>query len=111
MKKIRFPMLALLGTAAITTAFIVSCSDDDNPNPQPTIDPVPGATTQNPARFLKDKEKLATIYTMKDLDGTGRLYEVNYTADYKLDEALNANISSTMGLLGFVQQHLYDSVP
>ena len=111
MKKIRFPMLALLGTAAITTAFIVSCSDDDNPNPQPIIDPVPGATTQNPARFLKDKEKLATIYTMKDLDGTGRLYEVNYTADYKLDEALNANISSTMGLLGFVQQHLYDSVP
>ena len=111
MKKIRFPMLALLGTAAITTAFIVSCSDDDNPNPQPTIDPVPGATTQNPARFLKDKEKLATIYTMKDLDGTGRLYEVNYTADYKLDEALDANISSTMGLLGFVQQHLYDSVP
>ena len=48
---------------------------------------------------------------MKDLDGTGRLYEVNYTADYKLDEALDANISSTMGLLGFVQHNLYDSVP
>ena len=43
---------------------------------------------------------------MKDLDGTGRLYEVNYTADYKLDEALDANISSTMGLLGFGQHNL-----
>lgn len=113
MKKNRFSMLALLGIAAITTAFILSCSDDDTPapTPTPTPAPTPGATTKNPACFLKDKEKLATIYTMKDLDGTGRLYEVNYTADYKLDEALDANISSTMGLLGFVQHHLYDSVP
>lgn len=109
MKKKYFSIVALLGIAAITSALTMSCSDDDNLDPTP--DPIPGATTQNPACFLKDKEKLATIYTMKDLDGTGRLYEVNYTADYKLDEALNANISSTMGLLGFVQQHLYDSVP
>ena len=113
MKKNRFSMLALLGIAAITTAFILSCSDDDTPapTPTPTPSPTPGTTTKNPACFLKDKEKLATIYTMKDLDGTGRLYEVNYTADYKLDEALDANISSTMGLLGFVQHNLYDSVP
>ena len=113
MKKNRFSMLALFGIAAITTAFILSCSDDDTPapTPTPTPSPTPGATTKNPACFLKDKEKLATIYTMKDLDGTGRLYEVNYTADYKLDEALDANISSTMGLLGFVQHNLYDSVP
>ena len=113
MKKNRFSMLALFGIAAITTAFILSCSDDDTPapTPTPTPSPTPGATTKNPACFLKDKEKLATIYTMKDLDGTGRLYEVNYTADYKLDEALDANISSTMGLLGFVQHNLFDSVP
>ncbi len=113
MKKNRFSMLALLCIAAFTTTLILSCSDDDTPSPTPTPtpSPTPGATTKNPACFLKDKEKLATIYTMKDLDGTGRLYEVNYTADYKLDEALDANISSTMGLLGFVQHHLYDSVP
>lgn len=113
MKKNRFSMLALFGIAAITTAFILSCSDDETPSPTPTPTPAPtpGATTKNPACFLKDKEKLATIYTMKDLDGTGRLYEVNYTADYKLDEALDANISSTMGLLGFVQHNLFDSVP
>ena len=113
MKKNRFSMLALFGIAAITTAFILSCSDDDTPapTPTPTPAPTPEATTKNPACFLKDKEKLATIYTMKDLDGTGRLYEVNYTADYKLDEALDANISSTMGLLGFVQHNLFDSVP
>lgn len=113
MKKNRFSMLALLCIAAFTTTLILSCSDDDTPapTPTPTPSPTPGATTKNPACFLKDKEKLATIYTMKDLDGTGRLYEVNYTADYKLDEALDANISSTMGLLGFVQHHLYDSVP
>ena len=72
MKKNRFSMLALFGIAAITTAFILSCSDDDTPapTPTPTPSPTPGATTKNPACFLKDKEKLATIYTMKDLDGT-----------------------------------------
>ena len=68
MKKKYFSIVALLGIAAITSALTMSCSDDDNLDPTP--DPIPGATTQNPACFLKDKEKLATIYTMKDLDGT-----------------------------------------
>ena len=113
MKESRFSMLAMLCIATFITALVLSCSGSDTPPPPPTppTPPIPGATTNNPACFLKDKEKLNTIYTMKDLDGTGRLYEVNYTADYKLDEALEANISSTMGLLGFVQHNLFDSVP
>ena len=113
MKENRFSMLAMLCIATFITALVLSCSGSDTPTPtpSPTPSPIPGATTNNPACFLKDKEKLNTIYTMKDLDGTGRLYEVNYTADYKLDEALEANISSTMGLLGFVQHNLFDSVP
>lgn len=102
-------MATLLVIAAVATVFTASCSDDHNDIPIP--DPTPGALSKNPAIFLKDKEKLATVYTIKSLDGQGRLYEVNYTADYKLDEAINANISSTMGLLGFVQQKLYDSIP
>lgn len=84
---------------------MTSCSDDDTDDPTPTV------ITDNKAVFIKDSEKLASIYSMQDIDGNGRLYEMNYTADYKLDEALQANISSTAGLLGFVQQHLYDSIP
>lgn len=113
MKKVHFfhhfGMTALLVVAASMSVLMASCSDDsDLPMPP---EPVPGALTKNPACFIKDKEKLATLYTIKDLDGNGRLYEVHYTADYKLDEALKANISSTMGLMGFVQQQLFDSIP
>lgn len=106
-----FGMVGLLVIAAFVTVFAASCSEDNIPEPIPSPEPVPEALTKNPAIFLKDKEKLATVYSINDIDGQGRLYEVYYTADYKLNEALNANISSTKGLLGFVEQNLYDSIP
>ena len=70
MKEYRFSMLALLCIATFITALVLSCSGSDTPPPPPTppTPPIPGATTNNPACFLKDKEKLNTIYTMKDLD-------------------------------------------
>lgn len=100
----RIRTIALLCSIVAVTPFVVSCSDDNS-------DEKESKGTNNPSVFIKDKEKLAIIQNIKDIDGMGRLYEVNYTADYKLNEALEANISNTMDLLGFVQQHLYDSVP
>lgn len=100
----RIRTIALLCSIVAVTPFVVSCSDDNS-------DEKESKGTNNPFLFIKDKEKLAIIQNIKDIDGMGRLYEVNYTADYKLNEALEANISNTMDLLGFVQQHLYDSVP
>lgn len=105
----RIKMMALHALALPIIFGAVACSDDNSPSGDPN--PTPGAHTTNKAVFIKDKEKRATLYTMDDLDGTGRLYEVYYTADYKLDAALNAGISSTAGLLNFVYQNLFDSIP
>ena len=58
--------------------------------------------TQNPSAYITDSEKLAMLHSMKDLDGTGRLYEINYTADYKLDEVLSAGLTETTKLFGYV---------
>ena len=67
--------------------------------------------TQNPSAYITDSEKLAMLHSMKDLDGTGRLYEINYTADYKLDEVLSAGLTETTKLFGYVAYLLYDIKP
>ena len=96
MKPIAFcAMLSMLVPAA--------CSDDEEPSPTPTT---------NDAVFIKDKDKLDMIYSLVDLEGDkGRIYEMNYTVDYKLDEALNAGIVGTTSLTRFVVTHLFDSIP
>lgn len=104
----RLKVMVMCSLALLIIMGVVACSDDNSPS---VPDPAPGAHTNNKAVFIKDKEKLATLYTMDDLDGSGRLYEVYYTADYKLDAAIKAGITNTMGLLRFVQQNLYDSLP
>ena len=48
---------------------------------------------------------------MKDLDGTGRLYEINYTADYKLDKVLEAGYTETNALFNYLASILYDKMP
>ena len=49
------------------------------------------------------------LHSLIDLEGDkGRIYELSYTVDYKLDEALNANIDSTAALTSFVAKHFFD---
>ena len=96
-------MLMLLVSSMLMTLTWTACSDDDPSAPAPT-------PTENDAAYITDKDKLAMIYSLRDLEGDkGRLYEVTYTTDYKLDEALNAGITSTRTLLAFVKKHLFDT--
>ena len=89
--------------AMLSMLVLAACSDDEEPSPTPTT---------NDAVFIKDKDKLDLIYSLVDLDGDkGRIYEMNYTVDYKLDEALNAGIVGTTSLTRFVVTHLFDSIP
>ena len=66
-----------------------SCSHDNLP-------------TKNTTANIKDPEKLDMIYATKDLDGEGRLYEVNYTVDYKLDEVIKAQKTSSEALFAYI---------
>ena len=51
------------------------------------------------------------LRSMKDVDGSGRLYEINYTADYKLDAVLQSGCTETTQLFNYVAYLLYDSLP
>lgn len=96
-------LLMLLAGSMLITLSWTACSDDDSPVPAPT-------PTDNDAAYITDEDKLAMIYSLRDLEGDkGRLYEMTYTTDYKLDEALDAGINSTRTLLAFVQNHLFDT--
>ena len=89
--------------AMLSMLVLAACSDDEEPSPTPTT---------NDAVFIKDKAKRDMIYSLVDLEGDkGRMYEMNYTVDYKLDEALNAGIVGTTSLTRFVVTHLFDSIP
>lgn len=89
--------------AMLSMLVLTACSDDEGPSPTPTT---------NDAVFIKDKAKRDMIYSLVDLEGDkGRIYEMNYTVDYKLDEALNAGIVGTTSLTRFVVTHLFDSIP
>ena len=87
-----------------SSMMLTSCSDmakDDNPKP-----------TSNPIRWVNDPAKLEMLYSLVDLEGNkGRLYEMTYTVDYKLDEALNAGIVGQMSLMQFAMTHLLDINP
>ena len=105
MTKMRFVKLMkpIAFCAMLSMLMLTACSDDEGPSPTPTT---------NDAVFIKDKDKLDMIYSLVDLEGDkGRIYEMNYTVDYKLDEALNAGIVGTTSLTRFVVTHLFDSIP
>ena len=70
------------------------------------------AHASNHASMITDKAKLEMIHSLVDLEGDkGRIYEVDYTVDYKLDEALNFGIDGVTSLQAFVAQHLFDVKP
>ena len=94
----------LVSAASVSCILLLaSCSDDDNKSPK--------VTKQNPTTFIKDAEKVAMLRSMKDVDGSGRLYEINYTADYKLDAVLQSGCTETTQLFNYVAYLLYDSLP
>lgn len=95
-----------LFVSVATVLFILllaSCSNDDND--------APTVPKQNPATFIKDEGKLAMLHSMKDVDGSGRLYEIDYTVDYKLDAVLKSGCTETNQLFNYVAYLLYDSFP
>ena len=63
------------------------------------------------ATFIKDEGKLAMLRSMKDVDGSGRLYEIDYTVDYKLDDVLKSGYTETEQLFNYVAYLLYDILP
>ena len=102
MEKMLFLMMS-----AIMMMTYCACSDDDDSPVVPT--PVP---TNNKAAMILDKAKLDMIYSLVDLEGNkGRIYEMNYTVDYKLEDALKFQISSTKSLTTFVALYLMDTIP
>ena len=105
-EEMRTSRMLLIGYILLSCLVLTACSNDDDPEVRT---PTP---TENKASMITDKDKLAMIYSLTDLEGDkGRIYEMNYTVDYKLDDALNANISSTNTLTMFVAQHLMDVLP
>ena len=89
----RMPQFCLLASL-----FLFSACQNNKPVP-----------TSNPVGYITEKNKLDMIYSLVDLEGDrGRIYEMNYTVDYKLDEALNANIVGTNSLVQFTMKNLMD---
>ena len=60
--------------------------------------------------MISDPAKLDMIYSLVDLEGDkGRIYEMNYTVDYKLDDAINFGINGQAKLTQFVGAYLMDT--
>lgn len=71
--------------------------------------PCSSIMAKNPAASVTDKAQKASISTIKDLDN-GRLYVMDYTADYKLDKMLQQNVNSVDTMLAFVGRELLGAV-
>lgn len=63
-----------------------------------------------PASLIKNKSKLNMLHSIQDLDD-GRFFYLNYSEDYKLNEALKRNITSNEGLIEFILENLCDIIP
>ena len=100
----RFTHLLVSVASVLFILPLVSCSSDDDKEEPTDVGP-------NPAIYIKDEAKLAMLHSMKDVDGSGRLYEIDYTADYKLDAVLRAGCTETNQLFSYVAYLLYDSLP
>ena len=96
-------MMTILLGVVLTTSATTACSDDDTPTKKT---PTP---TTNEASMISDPAKLDMIYSLVDLEGDkGRIYEMNYTVDYKLDDAINFGIDGQTKLTQFVGAYLMD---
>lgn len=69
------------------------------------------ASTENKASFITDTGKLEMIHSMKDLDGNGRLYEIDYNQDYMLDSVMQPGITEQTELFRHIASLLFDNLP
>ena len=98
-------MMTTLTCVLLSTSVTTACSDDDNTPTKKTPTP-----TTNGASMISDPAKLDMIYSLVDLEGDkGRIYEMNYTVDYKLDDAINFGIDGQVKLQQFVGAYLMDA--
>ena len=95
--------MSTLTCVILSTSVTTACSDDDTPAKKT---PTP---TTNEASMISDQAKLDMIYSLVDLEGNkGRIYEMTYTVDYKLDDAINFGIDGQTKLTQFVGAYLMD---
>ena len=69
------------------------------------------ASSENKASCITDAGKLEMIHSMKDLDGNGRLYEIDYNQDYMLDSVMQPGITEQTGLFRHIASLLFDNLP
>ena len=67
--------------------------------------------TDNPARYITDPGKLEMLQSLRNLDGIGGFYELDYTADYKLDDCIKYEAVSLERLARFTAEKLFDKIP
>lgn len=104
-KMTKTKLRVLLSFLMMSVCLFVACDDDDS-----DLDPIRKPTpTTNKAALITDEAKLEMIYSLSDLEiDKGRIYEMNYTADYKLDLALQYDIDGAESLTEFVKKELLD---
>lgn len=83
--------------------FLIGCDETNKQVKEPT--------TENTAAYVTNPDNLAMITSLIPLDTLGCLYEMDYTADYKLDDILKAGVSDLESLMNFVAVNLFDSIP
>ena len=59
----------------------------------------------NPAAYLKTDEQRASVATLTDVND-GKLYTMDYTADYRLDALLEAGVTDVEGMVRFLHKTL-----
>ena len=69
------------------------------------------ASTENKASCITDAGKLEMIHSMKDIDGNGRLYEIDYNQDYMLDSVMQPGITEQTELFRHIASLLFDNLP
>lgn len=69
------------------------------------------ASSENKASCITDAGKLEMIHSMKDLDGNGRLYEIDYNQDYMLDSVMQPGITEQTELFRHIASLLFDNLP
>jgi len=92
---------SFLGTVCLISAFGISSSCCQQKAQK---------TTDNPHSFITDEEKTTIITTLKELDPE-RLYVMDYTADYKLDQLIEDGVESTEQMMEFLSKNIFDVAP